>query len=85
MWKDCLTHCDISGCNDGFDEVADLFDQGNDISCYSCKYALRVDGSILDGSNDKCSLPDVAGEIQSMSCPKYANAACYSTSTWHTD
>ena len=84
MWKDCLDYCEESRCNDEFDVVADLFDQGNDIECYGCKYARDIDGSILDGSNAKCGLGDVEGEIALATCPKYANAACYTASTWHT-
>jgi len=37
----------------------------------------------LDGSNEKCGLPDVNGNIESVQCPKYANAACYTAATWH--
>lgn len=83
MWKDCVEYCEETGCNSEFDIVADLFDQGNDIECYSCKYAVDIDGVIMDGSNDKCSLADVTGEIMTTQCPTYANAACYSSSTYH--
>lgn len=81
MWKDCLDYCEISGCNNEFSYVAGLFDQGNDLSCYSCKYGRNPDGSIMDGSNEKCSLNDVTGEIESNACPVYANAACYTSLT----
>ena len=83
MWKDCLEYCDTVACNNGFDEVATLFDQGNELECFSCKYAKKFDGSILDGSNKKCSLPNVENEIKTVSCPIYANAACYTASSWH--
>ena len=85
MWKDCQEYCEETGCNNGFEEVEDLFDQGNDIECYSCKYARRPDGSILDGSNERCSLPSVSDSFEPISCPKYANAACYTATTFHFD
>ena len=83
MWKDCIDYCETTGCNSEFDNVANLFDQGNDLECYSCKYARGNDGTILNGSNEKCSLGDVSGQIDTVTCPTYANAACYSASTWH--
>ena len=86
--KDCTVTCnpeeDGAGCNSGLDEVADKFDEGNDIECISCQYARDADGNILNGSNEKCSGDDVSGDIDSISCPKYANAACYTASSWHT-
>jgi len=83
MWKDCLEYCEEFGCNNEFDIVAELFDQGNDLECYSCKYSRDFDGSIQDGSNERCGLPDVSDDIPTAQCPIYANAACYSASTWH--
>ena len=83
MWKDCLDYCDSSKCNGQFDYVESLFDQGNDIECYSCKYGRAQDGSILDGSNEKCSLNSVTGQIETIQCPKLANAACYTAATWN--
>jgi len=84
MWKDCLDICSDMACNNEFDVVANLFDQNNDIECYNCKFARSFDGTILDGSNEKCSLGDVSNDIPTSKCPVYANAACYSASTWHT-
>ena len=83
MWKDCIDYCEEFGCNNEFDYVEGLFDQGNDLECYSCKYARANDGSILNGSNDKCSLPSATDQVPLVHCPKYANAACYTASTWH--
>jgi len=79
--SDCQDYCETFGCNNEFDLVADLFDQGTDISCHSCTYGRFPDGSIIPGSNQKCSLDDVSGQIQSQKCPVYANAACFTATT----
>jgi hypothetical protein len=83
MWKDCVDYCETTGCNNGIDYVASLFDQGNDLECFSCKYARDKFGNILGGSNDQCLKEDVTGVVPAQNCPMYANAACYSASTFH--
>ena len=83
MMKDCLDYCEESQCNSDFDYVESLFDQGNELECYSCKYGRAPNGNILDGSNTKCSLDSVDGQVESVKCPKLANAACYTAATWH--
>lgn len=85
QYKDCSLTCRDDGCNTGLDDVAALFDQGNDIECYNCMYGRSQSGDVLDGSNEKCSEPDVTGQIDTLSCPTYANAGCYSASTWHAE
>ena len=83
MWKDCLDYCEESQCNSEIEFVESLFDQGNDLDCFNCKYGRLPNGNILDGSNIKCSEESVHGEIEPMKCPKLANAACYTAATWH--
>ena len=89
QYKDCSVSCDPvadgNGCNSGLEEVSDKYDNKNDIECYSCKFARAGDGSISgESNNEKCSLEDVTGEIDTIMCPRYANAACYTAATWHT-
>jgi len=87
QYKDCAVTCDPAqdgeGCNSGLDAVGDLFDQGNELECFNCQYARDVEGEIENGSNENCKNEDVTGNVDTIVCPKYANAACYMAATWH--
>ena len=80
--KECMVSCDENKCNSGLDEVMDLHDSGNEISCYNCQYGYDYTGNLLAGSDERCQLDSVAGELYAEKCPKYANAACFTASSW---
>lgn len=70
MWKDCVEYCETQACNNDMEGVINLHDQGNDLQCHQCKYAKAFDGSILNGSNEKCKLQDVSNADLLGGCPR---------------
>ena len=82
MFKSCSYKCENNACNTHLEEVIDLHDNGNDLECYACMYGYNTDGTIYPNSNKKCTLPSVVGKVDTMKCPRYLNAACFSASAW---
>ena len=83
--KDCTVACTENGCNNEIDNVIDLHDNKNDIFCYSCSYGYDYTGNLLPNSNSACNLPSVAGRVDTQRCPRYLNAACFTSATWEFD
>ena len=75
--KDCVVSCGESGCNTGYDEVADLFNPSGPTvdSCYACQFVQADDGSV-NGYRPCLDKPNTI-DNGLKKCPAYANAACY--------
>ncbi|CBY30505.1 unnamed protein product [Oikopleura dioica] len=89
QWKDCMSYCAGQQCNDRdhSDYVMSLFDarNGENLECHSCTYAKDQFGAIVGGSREECQKPDVSNEGFIVDCPIYANAACFTAASWHTE
>ena len=80
--KDCTTTCTKSGCNNGLYETAALYNQiGPEFSCYTCEHIQNENG--VDSGNSNCGDEPDKIEGASITCPVYANAACYAGTNAH--
>jgi len=59
--------------------------EGNFTSCHSCKYGKDRFGNFLQGSNENCQKLDPDDHNFEMVCPQWADAACFTAATWHTE
>ena len=81
--RDCSSFCSGSGCNKNIGDVIDQHDVGNDgLTCFACQYGVDHSGNLLPNSNVDCKLPSVSGSVTAIQCPRYMDAACFTTATW---
>ena len=81
-FKDCNQYCENYACNTDIDGVIALFDSGVDRNCYNCQYGFDNYGNVKPNSNKNCHNEDVSETIETLYCPKYLNAACFTSTTW---
>ena len=80
--KECATSCETAACNLAMDGAASMFSGSVPQSeCYSCTYIVRNTGDVA--GNKFCADEPDKLEDGSVSCPMYANAACYTGTSAH--
>ena len=82
LLKDCSTSCETGACNSELDAAAAKFSaETPQDKCYACSYVQRENGD-TEGNIYCADEPDKM-EGASVSCPMYANTACYTGSSAH--
>ena len=88
--QDCRVSCDPrqdgNSCNTGLDAVSKKFAGRVEIeTCMACEYYESTDGTVT--GNQKCSGFQLDGGsfAGAMVCPKYAQASCYTATSYHVD
>ena len=80
LYKDCTTSCPHGACNKEMDSTLELYRSDREQeSCYACTYLEQENGDVIGNSN--CL--DNADKFESVACPIYANAGCYTGSNTH--
>ena len=68
------------GCNSDLTDVSALLSTGNVASCYQCNFTQNTDGTVTGMQN--CGKENGGS---STTCPAYADAACFTASSYHQD
>ena len=71
-----------AGCNQGLDEVGNMFAMGNVAQCHHCSFSQDMfTGEELGDKG--CRNPNQSGF--EFTCPSYATASCFEAASFHED